>query len=431
MSVRVASFLLVLLLASPLVASDLLVAFRTDTDGGVARIELDATGALSPPVTLFRHPALAEAAKLRVSPDSRHATLNVAQDGRENFAIIDLAAAPGSQSAARLLSLGFAPEEHRLSVREAFVGGTDGHLVALELTTGAVARRWNTRERLSPPGHKPEDMLLLADENLLLVSLQKDGKKGRLGHRVAVLRASDFSLVGDLPLPRDHAALHLSEKESGPSPEVLRADPATNTLLVTLDLYGALGFADLDAALAGRLENFTAISTAPDGAWGRAFPDRLTLARVADRSLAIVSNASATAGGLAVFDVAARRRLAFFPTESGCAEPVLIEGGRRLATIVSGKQKRVVAGALENTLAPGRELLLLDLARAAEADPAALVRAPLDGLVGQIAAPPAHPQLVAVTLLAPPRLVLCSVVDGHVLATVELSGRPVALADVR
>ncbi|MBC8010179.1 MAG: hypothetical protein H7067_08780, partial [Burkholderiales bacterium] len=361
--------LVVAVLGPTLSAAGVLVAFQTAEDGGVARVEIDAEGRQSSPVVLFRATAFAAAAKLRVSADGRHATLNAETEGGENFAILPLPA-----GTSRLLALDFTPEEHRIdSAGRAYVGGTDGHLAALDLAGGAITHRWNSRHQLEPAGHKPEDLLVLEPEGLLLVSHQKDSKKGRLGSRLVVLRLADLSLVADLPLPRDHPELHLSEKEAGPSPEVIRVDRATNTLLLTLDLYGALAFADLDAALAGRLEHYLALPTSADGAWGVSFADRLALARVGDRSLAIVSNASAD-GGLAVFDVAARRRLAFYPVESGCAEPVLVNEGRTLATVVSGKRKRVLGDALENVTTPGTDLLLLDLARAAAGDSAALVR---------------------------------------------------------
>lgn len=424
-ALRLVCTLLAYCLAGPLSTAGLLVAFQGESDGGVARIDLDERGQPSAPVVIFQRPGFT-AAKLRVSADGRFATLNAETETGENFAILDLPTGKTPPAPPRLLALNFTPEEHRLSAGRAYVGGTDGHVIAIDLATGKIARRWNSRTQLTPPGHKPEDLLVLEPEGLLLVSHQKDGKKGRLGSRLVALRLADFSLVADLPLPRDHPELHLSEREAGPAPEAVRVDRATNTLLLTLDLYGALAFAKFDAALAGRLDHYSAEPTSANGAWGASFADRLAVARVGDRSLAVVANASRD-GGLAVFDVAARDRLAFFPVESGCAEPVLINAGRTLATVVSGKQKRVAGGALETITHPGSDLLLLDIARAAAGDPAALVRTPLGEPVSQVSAVPGHADLVAATLLAPGRVVLCSATDGRILATVALPGRPVSV----
>ena len=417
--------LALLLLAARLSATELLVAFRADGDGGLARVALNASPGSAVPVVLFRAPAFAAASTLRVTPDGRRATLNAETEGGDNFALIDLATGH-----VRTLALDFTPEEHRLTDTRAYVGGKDGHLVAIDLATGVVTHRWNSRRQLSPPGHKPEDILVLEPEGLLLVSHQKDGNKGRQGSRLVVLRATDLSFVADLPLPRDRPELHLSAKEAGPSPEIVLADRATNTLVITLDLYGALAFADLDAALQGRLVNYAAMPTSADGRRGAAFPDRLALVPVGDRSLAIVSNASQD-GGLAVFDVAARRRVAFYPVEAGCDYPVLVEAGRTLATVVSGKRKRVLADGLENITTPGSDLLLLDLPAASAGAPDALARIPLGDPVSRIAAAGAENRLVVVALSgANPRLVVFDATARREIARLPLPGEARSLAPV-
>lgn len=421
--------LAVFLVVNALQAAGLLVAFRTGTDGGVARIDLDSEdrpvgGA---PALLFRDPAFATAAKLRVSADGRHATLNSETEGRANFAIIDLAATP-VPAAPRLRTLDFTPEEHRLDNGRAFIGGTDGHLAALDLASGTLTHNWNSRRQLTPAGHKPEDLLVLEPEGLLLVTHQKDGKKGRQGSRLVLLRLADLSLVADLPLPRDHPELHLSEKEAGPSPEVIRVDRASNTLLLTLDLYGALAFADLDAALAGHLKNYSAVPSSADATWGTAFPDRITLAAHAGKTYAFVSNASAD-GGIAVFDLAARQRVGFLPVEAGCDYPVLLGGGRQLATVVSGKLKHRTGTGIAKDEKPGTDLLLIDIARAIKGDPTALTRLPLDAPATHIASVPVHDTLVAVTLAeSTPLLVIYDTDSKKEIARVSLPGEAVSLA---
>ncbi|HEY9250082.1 MAG TPA: hypothetical protein VIO38_13160 [Rariglobus sp.] len=422
------ALLVSIFVANTLAAAGLLVAFRTAGDGGLARIDLGPAGrAVAPaPAVLFRAPSFA-AAKLRVSADGRHAALNAETEGRANFAVFDLASAETSANP-RLLTLDFTPEEHRIEGNRAYVGGTDGNLVSLDLAGGSITHRWNSRRQLTPAGHKPEDLLALDPEGLLLVSHQKDGKKDRQGSRLVVLRLADLAFVADLPLPRDHPELHLSGKEAGPSPEVIRVDRATNTLLLTLDLYGALAFADLDSALAGRLTHYTTVPTSTDGSWGTAFPDRVALATCAGKTYAFVFNASAD-GGSAVFDIASRRRAGFLPVEAGCELPVSLDGGRRLATVVSGKLKRRDGTAIVKSEQPGTDLLLIDVAGAVRGDRAALTRFPLGAPATRIAPVAGSDTLVAVSLSgASPQLVVYDTAARKEISRTALPGEAVSLA---
>ena len=434
-AVTFALFASVLFVVNPLSAASLLVAFHTATDGGLARITLDSAGVptSSSPTVLFRDPAFTTAAKLRVSADGRFATLNAETEGRPNFAIIPLASASlhdSAPAAPRLLTLDFTPEEHRLTANRAYIGGTDGNLVSLDLATGAITHRWNSRRQLTPAGHKPEDLLVLEPEGLLLVSHQKDGKKGRQGSRIVALRLSDLSLVADLRLPRDHPELHLSEKEAGPSPEVLCVDRATHTLAVTLDLYGALAFTDLDAALAGRLEHYTAASTSADSTWGTAFPDRIALVTSETKTYAFVFNASVN-GGIALFDLAIRTRLGALPVEAGCEQLVPLAGGRLLATVVSGKLKHRTATEIAKSQKPGADLLLIDVARALRNDPAALTHIPLGAPATRLTSVAGNDHQLAITLAAPaPALVIYDTLTRKELGRVPLPGEAVALATI-
>ncbi|WP_052362192.1 hypothetical protein [Geminisphaera colitermitum] len=423
-------FLAILPLSTPW-ADSVFVAFRSGDDGGLARVVLGADGAPDAATVLFRAPSFRDAAKLCISGDGRRAVLNAETEssGEPNLALLDLQASAGTPPI--LVTLDFLPEEHRIWRDRAFVGGKDGHLVAIDLASGRITHRWNSRKQLTPPGHKPEDIQIMDTEELLLVSHQKDGKKGRQGSRIVILKATDLSLVADLPLPRNHPELHLSDKEAGPSPEVIRVDRASNTLLVTLDLYGALAFADLDAALAGKWQNPDYLPTGADaGQWGTAFPDRVILAPHEGRTLAFVSNASQD-GGITVFDVAARRRVAFLPVEAGCDYPVLVDEGHTVATVVSGKRKRRLADSLENITTPGTDLILIDVSRAASGDSSALARVPMPGKVVRIAGLPGHPALVAIGITDPDTLVIYDTVARQTLGTVPLPGKPVNIETAR
>jgi putative transposase len=145
------------LLGAALRAEGLLVAYVDNASGGVVRIDLDADGqpVAATPAVVFESPDFPAAHKLRVSPDGRVAALAAEIEDGPNFALIDLAAP--ATVAPRLLTLGYAPEEHRFAAGRLYVGGSGGHLQSLDPTTGRILRRWNSRRDLRPAGHKPED----------------------------------------------------------------------------------------------------------------------------------------------------------------------------------------------------------------------------------------------------------------------------------
>lgn len=411
--------LLTLALAASASASAVLALFSAESDGGVVRVEANGESRV-----LFRHPSLQLAHKIRVSDDGRWALVNAKQEKVLNLFIIDLHA---PETAPRVVTLDFTPEEHRIGPHNrAYIGGSGGHIVAVNLLTGEITHRWNSRRQLTPPGHKPEDLQIITEAGLLLATHQKDGNQGRQGSRMIVLRLDDLSLVADLPLPRNRPDLHLSTREAGPSPELIRWHRPSNKIVLSLDLYGAIAVADFSSALAGRWENLTYLTTSGDGSWGHSFPDRFILVPHQDAVLAVVTNAQ-DQGGLAVFDVTAPRRLGFYPMDAGCDYPVLVNQGRTVATVLSGKRKRRLEDRLENITTPGHDLVLLDVAGAAVADPAALTRLPLGSPVSRLSDVPGLPDAVAIGLLEPPAVLLFDTVQRREITRVSVPGRPVNL----
>ncbi len=222
-----------------------------------------------------------------------------------------------------------------------------GRFAMVDPAAGNVTWTKNVRKQLDPEGHKGESALILDDGRTALVTFQKDSDT-RKGSRIVVFDLQPPRVRHDLQLPRDRPELHIdgNEKEQGPSPELIFAASASNTLVYSMDLYGGLGFMDLDAALQGRIENHSRISTALDGSWGTAFPDRGTMITINDREHVLISNASED-GGYVLVDVATREIRQKFPSPSGGEHPIWFEELQLLASGPSGKVKSRAYDGLE------------------------------------------------------------------------------------
>lgn len=297
------------------------------------------------------------------------------------------------------LSLADATSEVRAKEDHALVADDQGMFYWIDLKSGQCNRRWNARDSLNPPGSKGEDIYFLPEENIVLLTFQKDGKRGRKGSRLAVLDLPDLSVRHDLPLPRNHPELHMDSnpKEQGPNPEMIIASPRTNTIALSLDLYGAIAFANLDAALAGEWKNLEMKPTSADGKFGIAFPDRCLLFNVGDRDCLLISNAGID-GGIALFDVAERRLLAFFEAPAGAEHPVHLQKSHKVLAVISGKIKERGSDGLEKSYSPGNELLVFDVGPLAHGKEATLERIGFEKPIKRIQA--INPQQNDLVLLA-------------------------------
>lgn len=238
-----------------------------------------------------------------------------------------------------------------------------GWVVQASADPAALSSEINLRQLLSPPGRKGEHLLPFPERGVALMTLQKDDDDSpALGNRLVLLGLDPLSVLADMPLPRDRPELHFPEerKEQGPGPEILVAIAEANTLAITLDLYGAVAFCDLDAALRGELRNYAAVPTSEDGSWGSAFPDRAAVIPTRAGPRLIVCNAGAGAG-IAVFEPASRQKVAHFPAQAGADTPVIFPRREVAVTVVSGKLKmRKDGGGLGKSSAPGSALLVMD-----------------------------------------------------------------------
>lgn len=362
-----------LVVAISLVSSHAATVFYTygGSSGGVAELAVDpATGGI------VSHDSLGEVPfpeKLAVSADG---TRVIVTSEKEKAAwIYRIAPIPGLL--ATLPLDGETSEVQAIGDRALLLAGK-GFFYWIDLKAGKIDKTWNARTGLHPSGNKGEDIFFLPEK--VLVSFQKDSKEGKhKGGRVVLLDLKGFTVKGDLQLPRDYPDLHIegNKKEQGPCPEMLFVAPKSNTLAISLDLYGAIAFADLDDALRGHLKNLSYIPSSPDGAWGTAFPDRGLLFEAGGKEYLLIANASEN-GGLVLFDVAQRKIVQSFGAEAGTETPVLLPELKKAVTVISGKAKKRAADGLEKETTPGNTLLVFDLAPLESGDKATLERVPFD-----------------------------------------------------
>ncbi len=353
-------------------AAQIFFSFRAADGGGLGRIEVDAqTGDFIAQEAVYSAATARAAFKVAQSPEG-YAALTVNERGPENFVF----RAPDGR--VRTLSLPDKLDEVRLHGRRALVGGEEGGVYLVRLDTGELERSWKLAEALHPPGRRPEDLRIEREGRRAWVTLQKDSKKGdREGQRVVYLDLDSGAALADLRLPRDRADLHYGRdgdfRQRGPGPEIVMPFESAGVLLVTLDLYGAIGFADLTEARQGRLTNWTVLPTAPDGSWGAAFPDRVAAFAAGGREFALVLNAGA-AGGAAVADVAKRNIVQRLAAGHGLSTPAFVPAARAVVAASGGKLKRRGAEDVEKTFHPRAEIAVFDLTE--EGGPLALRVAP-------------------------------------------------------
>lgn len=331
---------------------------NTHNGGGVAELILDSSsGAVISHQWISEGLELSTAKKLAVTEDGNYLALTSEDD--PSVLIYNLA-----DREAEVLRVPMEREtETVVAWRNSFVVCTpQGWFYLIDPLDGIIST-WNSRDSLLPSGRKGEEILVLPDQDLALISFQKDSHGGRHeGSRLLVFDLEGFHVLHDLRLPRDRPDLHIpaDPREMGPNPEMIFVSPATNTLVLSLDLYGGLAFADLDAAMNGEWSNLEYISSHLEGEWGTAFPDRGLLVHGEDTDYLLISNASEN-GGLIWVDVGSREILGRYPCATGTQHPVKIAATQQLATVPSGKIKSRTESGLDKTYEPGSELMLFDL----------------------------------------------------------------------
>jgi len=348
--------------------------------GGAASITLGMDGAVSGHEVLPGNP-LASPKKIAVSADGEAAIVTTEEAKR----VWIFALSPSAQPP-KILELDEATTEVQALGDHALVSADKGYFYWIDLKSGRIDKKWNSRESLKPSGNKGEDILFLPGKDLALVSFQKDSKEGKhKGSRLVLLDLRTLTAKADLPLPRDNPKLNIAadKKEQGPNPELIFLTPKSNTIALSLDLYGAMAFADLDAALRGQWKNLDYIPTAPDGSWGHSFPDRGALFELGGKDYLLIANAAEN-GGMVLFDVKARKIIQTFEVEAGAETPVYLPKEKKLVTVISGKMKQRTAEGLEKSTTPGNDLLVIDVAPLETGGQAVLERIPFEQSVVRV-----------------------------------------------
>ena len=325
-----------------------------ETDGGLGKLSIDATAQHFEQSKIS--PATLQSPKrIRLSADGRHGI--VGSEDSPKIWVLHLDTHPIA-----MVELTVEGKTSKLEVQgdHALVASSKGWFYWINLPNGTIEHSWNARSGLTPPGRKGEEICFLPQQKQALITFQKDDKTGTdKGSRLLVFDLEKFSPLHDILLPRDHANLHLpaSLKEQGPNPELIFVSPRTNTLILSLDLYGALATFDLHAALQGQLLNLKYTPTSLSSDWGTSFPDRGALFKAGEKDYLLISNA-AQQGGLALFDVADRRVLQTFPASAGAEAPLYLAHSQQLVTVISGKLKSRGSKGLEKIYQPGNKLLV-------------------------------------------------------------------------
>lgn len=346
-------------------------------NGGLARIAIqDQTGQWQGHQAL-EGPGFDQPKKLAITQDGGHVV--VTSDESDRVWFYQLGNAP---KFVKELQLGGETTDVALIGDKMMLTAGEGLFYWIDPKQATIEKTWNAEKELSPSGRKGENILPLTDKQVALVSFQKDSKKGKhLGSRLVVFDPQRFDARHDLPLPRDHPELHIAAdlREQGPNPEIIFVAPKSNTLALTLDLYGAVAFADLDAALKGEWKNLEYLPVSLDGAWGTAFPDRGLLFETGGRERLLISNASDN-GGIVLVDVTERKITQTFPCQAGAEMPVWLPAAKKAVTVVSGKVKARGDTGLKNEISgTGNDLLVFDLAPLETGGEATLERIPFEG----------------------------------------------------
>ncbi len=359
-----------LLADSALASTTLYYSFQDDEGGGLARMTIDsATGAISQHSVVFHDPTFDHARKLAISACGKRAILINAKEEPGNLAIINLV-----DSSCSYVKLDFPtePDEVRTFGDMAVIGGNRGNVVVVDMKEGRVVSHWNARRDLRPSGHKVEDIRVLACGELALMTFQKDSSSGRhRGSRLVVMQLPELQVRHDMHLPRNRPDLHYpvskNLREQGPNPEVIIPCLETNTLFLSLDLYGAVAMTDLDQAVRnGVWDNLVYLPTAVDGGWGNTFPDRMVRFARGDDRMVVVCNAGPD-GGSVVIDLSTREIVQRMETGFGLETPTYLPGAGMVIAASAGKLKARGEHGLDRTFPPRAEVHVFAIERVDEA----------------------------------------------------------------
>lgn|GEM_PF-5023936 len=349
-------FALILFFPGLVQAEKVYYSFKGDAGGGVAVIEVDAdTGVLGESKILFKDERFREPGKVRISPDQRYIAAISEHVNAPNLAIIDQASDPATIHA---ITLDEKPTAIRMRNDLLLVLCDDGPVVLVELSTGEVKSTFDSRKDIKPTANQPEEGVFAPDGDHVLVTYQKDHKKGKhQGCRVIVFSIPDLEVKHDLHLPRQHPELHTEgvPAEQGPNPEEIILLPDINSVILSLDLYGGVAVCDLDDMMEGIWDNLIYIPTSEDDELGHAFPDRMNVIQTADGPRVLVCNAGSQ-GGACIIDPVKKKKIQYFKTIPGLDTPTVFSSHDLIVCGATGKTKNRTSDGVQKMYSPGDSL---------------------------------------------------------------------------
>ncbi len=366
--------------------------FSKEGQGGIASVQIEPiTGRIETQNILFRDKSCAVPGKIRRSQDRQFlAVSNLTKNGPHVFLV------RGADQTHESFELPAIPDEMRFTANQLLVSCEEDALGVITWAPAPELKLLELDKILSPAANGPEDVQIVPRDQVAVITCQKDSKGGKKkGHRVVLMQLPTLEVVADLELPRDHPELHIQDnnKESGPSPEIIFVSENSDTLAVTLDLYGAIGMMRWSAAKQDRLDDWTILSTSPQKSLGTAFPDRGLTLSFGNHEYLLVHNAGEE-GGSCVVDLQKRRVVWQRPTPPGLEQSVYFPQLRRAFTVCSGKVKRRTADDVVKDTKPQTGLFHFDFRSQHAVRNAAVEKYPMELYATRIYAASTSPPLL-------------------------------------
>ncbi|HRQ87788.1 MAG TPA: hypothetical protein PLA50_03260 [Bacteroidia bacterium] len=397
--------------------------FKGENGGGVAAIWVDKkTGRITTQEVLAESLSFLRPHKIKVSESGSYLLATSPHAARHNLLLVDLV-----NHTHQFLSVDRMPDD-LAAWQDSFVVGAEAQMCYIvDAVSGKVARRWNGKHQLRPDGRRIEYVATTSD-GTAWTSWQKDSGSGtREGSRVVTIDIASGKTLADLRMPRAMPQLHLADaKEQGPNPEIIIPSTRTNTLLLSMDLYGGIAMADLDAAREGSWRGLTYHSVAPDQSWGTAFPDRALVYPSGSKDYVFIANAGID-GGVSWVDLKERRIVQTLSSPPGLSAPVSVAAGRYLVAPVPGKLKSRSFGALREGRQPLAELCVFEVGGRSSAPVLSMRSVPLP-VAAQLAAPVSSETSDIVLLSAGSEFLVVRAATGEVVDRQDALGRIARLA---
>ncbi len=324
--------------------------------GGIGAVTIDRhTGKILSQQSIAASGDFCAPHKLAVSECGRYVGASSQHEFCSNFFLVDL-----QQKEATLLDLVKKPDAVEAYGSKFVVGADIGVHYMVDGPSASLDKSWNGRQALHPSGRRIEYISVASHDNMAWTSWQKDSGSGRhKGSRVVAFDLASWTPVADVKMPRARPDLHLASfSEQGPSPEIIIPSYRTNTLLLSMDLYGGIAMADLDAVKRGAWRNLSYHTTALDESWGTGFPDRASVMTIGNKDYVLVTNA---ARGAVWVDLKARQVLQRIDVPPGLETPAILPASGMFVAAALGKLKYRSFGDLRETRAPTPELFVFQV----------------------------------------------------------------------